>query len=211
MGRVRLGGLHSDGRERREQERAERLNPLKQRKELIHRFAEACGMKRLGGAWEAFEFLEDPISIPYEACWDNAGRLYLGRSRATGSLLLVLECEEAYIAFADPETFEAICEARWRRLSEANDPHRVYFWCLVQDRFYSDCLGAEWAKWVVERKGERLLEGLRRDYIVAASPNVWRRYGLEQARQICEEFGIELRISSKYHDVFRRDELPEDL
>jgi hypothetical protein len=128
----------------------------------------------------------------------------------TGYLLLVLECEEVCIAFADLDTFEAVCEARWRRLAEANDPHRVYFWCLVQDRFCPDCLGAEWAKWVVGRKGE-LLEGLRRDYIVAASPNVWRRYDLEQARQICGEPGIELRISPNHHDVFRRDELPEGL
>jgi hypothetical protein len=211
MGQVRFGGPHSDGRGRRERERAERLNPRKQRKELLHRFAEACGLKRLSGAREALDFLEDPISIPYEACWGNAGRLCLGRSRATGSPLLVLEREEACIAFADPVAFDAICEARWRRLAEANDPHRVYFWCLVQDRFCPDCLGAEWAGWVVERKGERLLEGLRRDYVVAASPNVWRGYDLEQARRICGELGIELRISPRYHDVFRRDELPEDL
>jgi len=211
-GRVRLGGPHESAkRERGERERAKRSDLRRQRKELIHRFAEAYGLKRLSDVWEAFDFLEDPTSIPYEACRDSTGRLYLGRSRATGSLLLVLGCEETCIAFADPQTFDAICEARWRRLAEANDPHRVYFWCLVQNRFYPDCLGAEWAGWVVERKGGLLLEGLRRDYIVAASPNVWRRYDLEQARQICGELGIELRISPKYHDVFRRDELPEDL
>jgi hypothetical protein len=128
-GRGRLGGFHESAkRERAERERMKRLNLQRQRKELIHHFAEACGLKRLSGVWEAFDFLEDPLSVPYEACcWDNTGRLYFGRSRATGSLLLVLECEEVCIAFADLDTFEAVCEARWRRLAEANDSPQGLF------------------------------------------------------------------------------------
>jgi hypothetical protein len=79
-GRGRLGGFHESAkRERAEWERMKRLNLQRQRKELIHRFAEARGLKRLGGVWEAFDFLKDPLSAPYEACCcDNTGRFTSG-------------------------------------------------------------------------------------------------------------------------------------
>jgi hypothetical protein len=199
-------------RERQERERQARWTERASRMEHLHRFAEAHGLLRLSDVWEAVEFFDgQPLAIPYEVWYDgNTGRLRIGRSKETGRLLLLLDYGNTCITFADPETFDAICEAYWRKLTETNDPHAVYFWCLVKDRFYSDCLGAEWAKWVVERKAG-LLETLRRGYVVVARSRVWSGYDAEQARQICEELAIEMRISAKHHGVFRKDRLPEDL
>jgi hypothetical protein len=199
-------------RERREQERQARWAGRERRMERLHRFAEAHGLLRLSDVWEAVEFFDgQPRAIPYEVWYHgNTGQLRIGRSKETKRLLLLLDYGNTCIAFADPETFDAICEARWQKLTETNDPHAVYFWCLVKARFYSDCLGAEWAGWVVEKKAG-LLEGLRRDYVVVARQNLWRGYDAEQARQICKELGIEMRISQNHHGVFRKDRLPEDL
>jgi hypothetical protein len=199
-------------RERRERERLERQERRARRMERLHAFAEAHGLLRLSDVEDAFGFFDgQPRIIPYEVWYTgNTGRLHFGRSRETGRLLLVLDYGNTCLAFADPVTFDAICEARWRRLTETFDPHEVYFWCLVKDRFYSDCLGAEWAKWVVERKAG-LLETLRRDYVVVARSRGWSGYDAEQARQVCEELGIEFRISRNHHGVFRKDRLPKDL
>jgi hypothetical protein len=194
--------------ERREREGLGRAEQQRQRMELIHLFAEAHGLKRGSGAWEAFDFFDGkPYSIPYEVQDSGkTGQLYFGRSKETGRLLLVLEYGENCITFADPDTLNAIREAYWRILAKRSDPHIIYFWCLIDSRFCP----SDWTEWVLEQKRD-LLEGLRRDYVVVARPGLGSGYDLEQARQICEEFGIELRISSKYHDVFRRGELPEDL
>ncbi len=194
--------------ERREREGLGRAEQQRQRMELVHLFAEAHGLKRGSGAWEAFDFFDEkPYSIPYEVRGSGkTGQLYFGRSKETGHLLLVLEYGENRIAFADPDTLDAIREAYWRILAKRSDPHIVYFWCLIDSRFRP----SDWTEWVLEQK-RGLLEGLKRDYVVVARPGLGSGYDLEQARQICEEFGIELRISSKCHDVFRRDELPEDL
>jgi hypothetical protein len=180
--------------------------------ERLHEFAEAHGLLRLSEVEDAFGFFEgQPRVIPYEVWYTgNTGRLHFGRSKETGRLLLVLDYGNTCLAFADPVTFDAICEARWRRLTETFDPHEVYFWCLIKDRFYSDCLGAEWAKWVVERKAE-ILETLRRDYVVVARPGGWSGYDAEQARQVCGELGVEMRVSAKLRGVFRKDALPKDL
>jgi hypothetical protein len=199
-------------RERRERERLERQERRARRMERLHAFAEAHGLLRLSDVEDAFGFFDgQPRIIPYEVWYTgNTGRLHFGRSRETGRLLLVLDYGNTCLAFADPVTFDAICEARWRRLTETFDPHEVYFRCLVKDRFYSDCLGAEWAKWVVERKAG-LLGTLRRDYVVVARSRGWSGYDAEQARQVCEELGIEFRISRNHHGVFRKDRPPKDL
>jgi hypothetical protein len=199
-------------RERRERERLERQERRARRMERLHAFAEAHGLLRLSDVEDAFGFFDgQPRIIPYEVWYTgNTGRLHFGRSKETGRLLLVLDYGNTCLAFADPVTFEAICEARWRRLTETFDPHEVYFWCLVKDRFYSDCLGAEWAKWVVERKAG-LLETLRRDYVVVAGPGGWIGYDVERAGRVCGELGIEMRVSAKRRGVFRKDALPKDL
>jgi hypothetical protein len=199
--------------ERREREWRARWAERERRMERLHRFAEAHGLLRLSGVQEAAEFFDgQPRVIPYKV-WhdDDPGRLRIGRSKKTGRLLLLLDYGMHYIAFVDPETFEAICEARWQRLTETekNDPHAVYFRCLVRAQLCSDCSGAEWAKWVVEKKAG-LLEGLKQ-YVVVARRNSWEEYDAKRVWQICKELGIEMRISQNRSGVFRKDRLPEDL
>jgi len=198
-------------RERKEQEERERVEQRRRQKERLHQFAEEHGLLRLSWVGTAFDFFDgQPRSIPYEAY--HGGRLFFGKSKETGRLLLFLDYVNACIAFADPVTFDAICEAHWRWLTEEmkHDPHNMYFECLVMTRFHSDYLGVEFDEWVVERKAY-LLEELRRDYVVTAMPNTSMGYNAEEAQRVCEEFGIEFRISRNHHGVFRKDRLPEDL
>jgi hypothetical protein len=200
-------------REREEREEWELIEQRRRRWERLHQFAEGRGLLRLSGVGPVFDFFDGkPRSIPYEVTLDGGGRLYFGKSRETGRLLLSLRYEIACITFADPVTFDAICEECWRWLTEEEkfDPHYIYFKCLVMTRFHSDYLGVEFDEWVVERKAD-LLEELRRDYVVTAMPNTSMGYNAEEAQQVCEELGIEFRISRNHHDVFRKDCLPKDL
>jgi hypothetical protein len=200
-------------REREEQEEWERIEQRRRRWERLHQFAEKHGLLRLSGVGPVFDFFDgQPRSIPYEVTPDGGGRLYFGKSKKTGKLLLSLRYDTTCITFADPITFDAICEECWRRLTKEGkyDPHNLYFYCLVMTRFHSGYLGVESDRWVVERKAY-LLEELRRDYVVTAMPNTSMGYNDEEAQRVCEEFGIEFRISRNHHGVFRKDRLPKDL
>ncbi len=196
-------------------------SPTARRMEHLHKFAAMHGLKRLSiddlvvfSLLRPF-FRREPFSIPYKVwSWGETGRLYFGRSRVTGRLLLVLEYDVKSIVFADPDTFEAICEEHWQRITRNYDPHSLYFECLYEmlHPFRSDYLAKEFGRWVVERKAH-LLGGLRRDYVVVAGCNPLIA---EELQRICEKLGIEFRVSRNCHSafrygVFRKDCPPEYL